>query len=147
MGEIVDGQWQKYSIESGAYIREHLFGTDPRLLKLVQHLSDEQITKLGLGGHDPHKIYAAYKAAVDHRGSPTVVLARTIKGYGLGESGEGRNITHQQKKMNEEELRYFRGRFGIPISDEQIAQAPFYKPSEDSPETICGRSRVVRRVL
>ena len=135
MGEIVDGQWQKYSIESGAYIREHFFGADPRLLKLVQHLSDEQITKLGLGGHDPHKIYAAYRAAVDHRGAPTVVLARTIKGYGLGESGEGRNITHQQKKMNEDELRYFRGRFGIPISDEQIAGAPFYKPPEDSMET------------
>jgi pyruvate dehydrogenase E1 component len=135
MGEIVDGQWQKYSIESGAYIREHFFGADPRLLKLVQHLSDEQIRKLGLGGHDPHKIYAAYKGAVEHRGSPTVVLARTIKGYGLGEGGEGRNITHQQKKMNEEELRYFRGRFGIPISDEQIAEAPFYKPSVDSPET------------
>jgi pyruvate dehydrogenase E1 component len=135
MGEIVDGQWQKYSIESGAYIREHFFGADPRLLKLVQHLSDEQIRKLGLGGHDPHKIYPAYKAAVEHRGSPTVILARTIKGYGLGEGGEGRNITHQQKKMNEEELRYFRGRFGIPISDEQIAEAPFYKPSVDSPET------------
>jgi pyruvate dehydrogenase E1 component len=135
MGEIVDGQWQKYSTESGGYIREHFFGADPRLLKMVQHLSDEQIRKLGLGGHDPLKIYAAYRAAVEHRDSPTVILARTIKGYGLGESGEGRNITHQQKKMNEEELRHFRGRFGIPISDEQIAEAPFYKPPDNSEET------------
>lgn len=135
MGEIVDGQWQKYSTESGGYIREHFFGADPRLTKLVQHLSDEQIWKLGLGGHDPMKIYAAYSAAVAHTGSPTVVLARTIKGYGLGESGEGRNITHQQKKLNEDELRHFRGRFGIPVSDEEIADAPFYKPPEDSQET------------
>jgi pyruvate dehydrogenase E1 component len=135
MSEIVDGQWQKYSTETGAYIREDLFGTDPRLLKLVEHLSDEQIIKLGLGGHDPTKVYAAYKAAVENKGSPTVVLARTIKGYGLGESGEGRNITHQQKKLNEEELRLFRGRFGIPVSDEQIADAPFYKPPDDSAET------------
>lgn len=135
MSETVDGEWQKYSIESGAYIREHLFGTDPRLLDMVKHLSDEQITKLGLGGHDPFKVYAAYDAAVRHRGGPTVVLARTIKGYGLGESGEGKNITHQQKKMNEEELRHFRGRFGIPISDDQIADAPFYRPPDDSVET------------
>ena len=134
MSETVDGEWQKYSIESGAYIREHLFGTDPRLLDMVKHLSDEQITKLGLGGHDPIKVYAAYDAAVRNSGSPTVILARTIKGYGLGESGEGRNITHQQKKMNEEELRHFRGRFGIPISDDEIADAPFYRPADDSVE-------------
>jgi pyruvate dehydrogenase E1 component len=134
MSETVDGEWQKYSIESGAYIREHLFGTDPRLLDMVKHLSDEQITKLGLGGHDPIKVYAAYDAAVRNSGSPTVILARTIKGYGLGESGEGRNITHQQKKMNEEELRHFRGRFGIPISDDEIADAPFYRPTDDSVE-------------
>ena len=135
MSETVDGEWQKYSIESGGYIREHFFGADPRLLDMVRHLSDEQITKLGLGGHDPFKIYAAYDAAVKNQGSPSVILARTIKGYGLGETGEGRNITHQQKKMNEEELRHFRGRFGIPISDDEIAEAPFYKPSDDSPET------------
>jgi pyruvate dehydrogenase E1 component len=134
MGEIVDGQWQKYSTESGGYIREHFFGADPRLLKMVEHLSDDQVAKLNLGGHDPYKIYAAYRAAVEHRGSPTVILARTIKGYGLGEAGEGRNITHQQKKMNEDELRIFRSRFGIPISDEQIAEAPFYKPPDNSPE-------------
>ena len=135
MTETLDGEWQKYSIESGAYIREHFFGTDPRLLEMVRHLSDEQITKLGLGGHDPFKIYAAYQAAVAHKGAPSVVLARTIKGYGLGEAGEGRNITHQQKKMNEEELRHFRGRFGIPISDDEIADAPFYRPPDDSVET------------
>src|SRR5688572_2862821 len=135
MTETLDGEWQKYSIESGAYIREHFFGTDPRLLEMVRHLSDEQIAKLGLGGHDPFKIYAAYQAAVAHKGAPSVVLARTIKGYGLGEAGEGRNITHQQKKMNEEELRHFRGRFGIPISDDEIAEAPFYRPPDDCVET------------
>ena len=135
MNETLDGEWQKYSTESGAYIREHFFGADPRLLDMVRHLSDEQITKLGLGGHDPFKIYAAYDAAVKTQGAPTVVLARTIKGYGLGEAGEGRNITHQQKKMNEEELRHFRGRFGIPISDDEIADAPFYRPPDDSVET------------
>ena len=141
LNEVVDGEWQKYSTESGAYIRERLFGTDPRLLDMVRQLSDEQITKLGLGGHDPFKIYAAYHTAVNHQGAPSVVLARTIKGYGLGEAGEGRNITHQQKKMNEEELRHFRGRFGIPISDEEIAEAPFYRPSDDSMETEYIRER------
>jgi pyruvate dehydrogenase E1 component len=134
MGEIVDGQYQKYAVESGAYVREHFWGSDPRLLEMVKHLSDEQLKKMRLGGHDPRKIYAAYKAAVDHRGSPTVILARTIKGYGLGEAGEGKNITHQQKKMNEDELRAFRTRFGIPISDDEVAQAPFYRPADDSPE-------------
>ena len=134
MGEIVDGQWQKYSAESGAYFREHFFGTDPRLLDMVKHLSDEQLARLRLGGHDPQKVYAAYKAAVEHRGSPTVILARTIKGYGLGEAGEGKNITHQQKKLNEDELRRFRSRFGIPISDEDISEAPFYRPTDDSQE-------------
>jgi pyruvate dehydrogenase E1 component len=134
MGEVVDGQYQKNSVESGAYFREHFFGADPRLLDMVKHLSDEQLHKLRLGGHDPRKVYAAYKAAVEHRGSPTVILAKTIKGYGLGEAGEGRNITHQQKKLNEEELREFRSRFAIPISDEEVAQAPFYRPPEDSVE-------------
>ena len=134
MGEVVDGQYQKNSVESGAYFREHFFGIDPRLLEMVKHLSDEQLHKMRLGGHDPKKVYAAYKAAVAHKGSPTVILAKTIKGYGLGEAGEGRNITHQQKKLNEDELREFRSRFGIPISDEEVAQAPFYKPAEDSLE-------------
>jgi len=134
MGEIVDGQYQKYAVESGAYVREHFWGVDPRLLDMVKHMSDDQLRKLTLGGHDPIKIYNAYKAAVEHKGSPTVVIARTIKGYGLGEAGEGKNITHQQKKMNDEELRAFRTRFGIPVSDADIAKAPFYRPPEDSIE-------------
>jgi pyruvate dehydrogenase E1 component len=134
MEETVDGEWQKYCVESGAYNRSRFFGKDPRLLEMVQHLSDEQIRKLRLGGHDPNKVHAAYKAAVEHKGAPSVILARTIKGYGLGEAGEGRNITHQQKKLNEEELREFRSRFGIPISDEKIAEAPFHNLPEHSPE-------------
>ena len=135
MGEIVDGQYQKYSIESGAYIREHFWGVDPRLLDMVKHLSDDQLKKMTLGGHDPIKVYNAYKAAVEHSGVPTVILARTIKGYGLGEAGEGKNITHQQKKLNEDELRAFRTRFGVPIADSEIGHAPFYRPGEDSVES------------
>lgn len=134
LGEIVDGEYQNLSVRGGAYIREHLFGKHPQLLKLVEHFSDEQLSKLKLGGHDPEKVYAAFKMAMEHRGSPTVILARTIKGYGLGEAGEGKNITHQQKKMNEQELREFRTRFGIPISDEDLDTIPFYKPPEDSAE-------------
>ncbi len=132
MGEVVDGQYQKYTVESGAYLREHFFGTDPRLLEMVKHLSDDQLKKLRLGGHDPVKVYNGYKAAVEHKGQPTVVLVRTIKGYGLGEAGEGKNVTHQQKKLNEADLRTFRARFGIPISDDAIADAPFYRPPDDS---------------
>jgi len=134
MGEISDGQYQKYFVESGAYFRQNFFGTDPRLLKMVEHLSDEQLTRMRLGGHDPIKVYAAYKAAVEHEGSPTIILAKTIKGYGLGEAGEGKNITHQQKKLNDDELRMFRSRFGIPIPDDELHDAPFYRPSDDSPE-------------
>jgi pyruvate dehydrogenase E1 component len=134
MNEAVDGEYQKYVVSDGAYIREHFFGKSPELLKLVEHLSDEQLSRLGRGGHDPEKVYAAYKAAVEHRGSPTVILAKTIKGYGLGEAGEGRNVTHQQKKLNEEELAEFRTRFAIPISDEEVGTAPFYRPDEDSRE-------------
>jgi pyruvate dehydrogenase E1 component len=134
MEETVDGEWQRYSAESGAYIRKHFFGKYPELLKLVEHLSDEQLRKLSRGGHDPEKVYAAYQAAVSHQGSPTVILAKTVKGYGLGEAGEGRNITHQQKKLNEQELAEFRSRFGIPISDDEVAEAPFYKPPEGSKE-------------
>jgi pyruvate dehydrogenase E1 component len=145
MGEIVDGQYQKYAVESGRYVREHFWGAHPALLDMVRQTSDEQLKKLRLGGHDPVKVYAAYAAATEHRGSPTVILARTIKGYGLGEAGEGKNITHQQKKLNEEELKAFRARFGIPISDEDIAQAPFYRPPDDSPEIVYMRER--RRLL
>jgi pyruvate dehydrogenase E1 component len=134
MGEVVDGQFQKYATEDGAYIRKDFFGADPRLLKMVENYSDEQIRTLNRGGHDPAKVYAAYKSAVEHKGQPTVVLAYTVKGYGLGEAGEGKNITHQQKKLNEEELRKFRDKFGIPISDEDVAQAPFHRPPEDSDE-------------
>ncbi len=134
MMEIVDGESQKYSVESGAYIRENFFGKDPRLLELVEDKSDEELEKMKRGGHDPEKVYAAYKAAVEHVGSPTVILAKTVKGYGLGESGEGKNITHQQKKLNEQEMREFRSRFAIPLSDEDVGEMPFYKPDEDTPE-------------
>ncbi|MFN4259684.1 MAG: pyruvate dehydrogenase (acetyl-transferring), homodimeric type [Gemmataceae bacterium] len=135
MGEVVDGEYQKYTVESGAYIREQFFGKYPELLDMVKHLSDEQLRRLRRGGHDPEKVYAAYKAAVERQGAPTVILAKTVKGYGLGEAGEGRNITHQQKKLNEDELKEFRSRFGVPISDDGIADCPFYKPDADSKET------------
>ncbi len=134
MGEVVDGEYQKYNVMPGSYIREHFFGKYPELLEMVSHLSDEKLKKLRRGGHDPEKVYAAYKAAVECKGKPTVILAKTIKGYGLGEVGEGRNTTHQQKKLNEEELREFRSRFGIPVSDDEVAKAPFYRPADDSPE-------------
>lgn len=132
--KMVDGYLQKYLVESGSYIRQHFFGESPELLKLVEDLSDEDLKKLRLGGHDPEKVYAAYHAAVTNEGSPTVILARTIKGYGLGEAGEGKNITHQQKKLNEQEMREFRDRFDIPIPDKKIPEAPFYRPPEDSEE-------------
>src|SRR5712672_1083710 len=141
LGEMVDGESQKLVVESGAYVRQNVFGTDPRLLKMVENVPDEALRTLRQGGHDPRKVYAAYKAAVEHTGSPTVILARTIKGYGLGESGEGRNITHQQKKLNEDELREFRSRFGIPINDDQLADTPFYRPPEESREIQYLRSR------
>ena len=134
MEEIPDGQYQMYSVAQGAYIRKDFFGTDPELEKMVSHLSDEQLEKLRRGGHDPDKVYAAYRAAVEHRGAPSVILAKTIKGYGLGEAGEGRNVTHQQKKLNEVELRHFRSRFGIPVPDSAIMEAPFYRPDPDSEE-------------
>src|SRR5437764_7893697 len=102
---------------------------------MVNHLTDDQLRKMYRGGHDSRKVYAAYKAAVEHKGQPTVILAKTVKGYGLGEAGEGRNITHQQKKLNEKELREFRARFGIPISDEEIAETPFFRPAPNSRET------------
>ena len=134
MGEVVDGQYQKYAVESGAYVREHFWGADPRLLDMVKHLSDEQLKKLTLGGHDPVKVYNAYKRAVETKGQPTVILARTIKGYGVGESGESKNVAHNQKKLNDAELVAFRTRFGIPISDDEVTKTPFYKPKPDSVE-------------
>jgi pyruvate dehydrogenase E1 component len=134
LGEMVDGEYQKLVVETGAYIRQHVFGTDPRLLKMVEDMPDEKLHALRQGGHDPKKVHAAYQAAVEHRGSPTVILARTIKGYGLGEAGEGRNVTHQQKKVDEETIREFLERFGLSFREDQIAEVPFYRPPEDSPE-------------
>ena len=141
MGETVDGQYQKYAVESGAYLREHFWGADPRLLAMVRDLSDDQLKSLTLGGHDPVKVNTAFKAAVEHQGAPTVILARTIKGYGLGEAGEAKNITHQQKKLNEDELRAVRTRFHIPVPEEAIGEAPFYRPPENSPEMTYLRER------
>lgn len=141
MGEVTDGDRQKYAVESGEYIRNHFFGSDPRLLKMVEHYSDERLQRLRLGGHDPEKIFAAFKIAVETKDAPTVIIARTIKGYGLGEAGEGKNVTHQQKKLNEDELKEFRTRFNIPISDEDVADAPFYRPEDDSPEMVYLRER------
>jgi len=141
MEEAVDGEYQKYTVSPGAYIREHFFGKYPELLELVSHLSDERLEKIRRGGHDPEKVFAAYKAAVQSQGKPTVILAKTVKGYGLGEAGEGRNVSHQQKKLNEAELREFRTRFGIPISDDDVAKAPFYRPAEGSPEITYLRER------
>ena len=134
MDEVVDGQFQKYTVSGGDYIRKDFFGTDERLLEIVSRYSDSQLQKLNRGGHDPAKVYAAYKNAIENKGSPSVILAHTIKGYGLGEAGEGKNITHSQKKLNEQELREFRSRFGIPISDEDVAETPFYRPSPESEE-------------
>ena len=134
MGEIVDGEYQKYAVEPGAYVRKHFWGADPRLLEMVKHVSDEQLKKLTLGGHDLGKVYNAYKRATECKGMPSVVLARTIKGYGLGEAGEGKNVTHQQKHLNDDELKTFRTRFGIPISDDEVSNAPFYRPPENSAE-------------
>jgi pyruvate dehydrogenase E1 component len=135
MGEVVDGQYQKYTGMPGSYIREHFFGKYPELLELVKNYSDERLEKMRRGGHDPEKVYAAYKMATDlNNGLPTVILAKTVKGYGLGEAGEGRNVAHNQKKLNEAELLEFRTRFGIPISDAEVGKAPFYKPPASSQE-------------
>jgi len=134
MEEAVDGDYQNYKVRGGAYTREHFFGKYPELEQMVANLTDDEIWHLNRGGHDPQKIYAAYHAAVNHEGQPTVILAKTVKGYGMGEAGEGQNITHQQKKMGENALRVFRDRYRIPIPDEKIVEAPFYKPADDSPE-------------
>jgi len=134
LNQSVDGDFLKYIVEGGAYFREKFWKSDKNLSKLVEHLSDEELENLRVGGHDPSKVYAAYHQAVNHKEQPTVILAQTIKGYGLGEAGEGRNITHQQKKLNEEELLHFKSHFNIPISDKDCINAPFYKPDEDSEE-------------
>ncbi len=141
MEETPDGQFQKYVVSSGDYIRKDFFGRSEKLLKMVEDYSDEQIAKLTRGGHDPRKVYNAYQQAVNYNKGPVVILAQTIKGYGLGEAGEGRNITHQQKKLNEQELLHFRSRFGIPLSDEEAKKAPFFRPAEDSEEMQYLRKR------
>jgi pyruvate dehydrogenase E1 component len=134
MEEAVDGQYQVYKSRDGAFVREHFFGAYPELAQRVAHMSDDEIWALNRGGHDPQKVYAAYAAAVRHRGQPTVILAKTIKGYGMGAAGEGQNITHQQKKMTDASLLKFRDRFKLPFSDEQARAASFYRPADDSPE-------------
>jgi pyruvate dehydrogenase E1 component len=141
MTEVPDGQYQKYSVSGGDYIRRDFFGVDPKLARLVDDVPDEDLARLRRGGHDPVKVHAAYAAAVQSEGRPTVILAKTIKGYGLGEAGEGRNVTHQQKKLNEQELRHFRDRFEIPIDDDRLAEAPFYRPEPDSDEARYLRER------
>jgi len=134
MEECVDGDYQAYKAKGGAYTREHFFGKYPELADMVANMSDEDIWRLNRGGHDPIKVYTAFAAAMRHKGQPTVILAKTVKGYGMGVAGEGMNITHSQKKMGEANLKAFRDRFNIPISDDQIGAAPFYKPPPDSPE-------------
>jgi pyruvate dehydrogenase E1 component len=134
MEECVDGQYQDFKSKNGAYVREHFFGAYPELLELVADMTDEDIWNLNRGGHDPVKVYAAYHAAVNHTGQPTVILAKTVKGYGMGEAGEGQNITHQQKKMAEDALRVFRDRFGLSIPDDRLLDYPYQKPADDSPE-------------
>jgi pyruvate dehydrogenase E1 component len=141
MGEVVDGQYQKYTSMPGSYIREHFFGKYPELLDLVANYSDDKLETLRRGGHDPEKVFAAYQQAVNSNGRPTVVLAKTIKGYGLGEAGEGKNIAHNKKKIAQDTAREFRTRFGIPIADEEVAKFPFYKPPEDSMEMRYLRER------
>ncbi len=134
MDECVDGEYQSYKAKDGAFVREKFFGEYPELAKMVENLSDDEIWHLNRGGHDSQKVYAAYAKATAHRGSPTVILAKTIKGFGMGEAGEAMNITHQQKKMNTEQIRIFRDRFSIPIPDDQLESLPFYRPADDSPE-------------
>ncbi|MEZ0231846.1 MAG: pyruvate dehydrogenase (acetyl-transferring), homodimeric type [Methylophilaceae bacterium] len=134
MEECVDGEYQNFKAKGGAYTREHFFGKYPELKEMVAAMSDEDIWRLNRGGHDPHKVYAAYAAAVAHKGQPTVILAKTVKGYGMGLAGEGQNITHQQKSMDFESLKAFRDRFDIPVSDEDVENLAFYRPAEDSPE-------------
>ncbi len=141
MEEVVDGEYQALKAFNGAYVREHFFGKYPELKQLVASMSDDDIWRLNRGGHDPHKVFAAYAQAMAHTGQPTVILCKTVKGYGMGESGEGRMMTHSQKKLGEDALRQFRDRFNIPISDADLASAPFYRPPEDSPEMKYLRGR------
>ncbi len=141
MNDTLDGEFQKFSVAGGAYIREHFFGPDPRLRRMVEHLSDDDLSKLRRGGHDYRKVYAAYKAATEHSGAPTVILAKTVKGWTLGPGVEARNITHQAKKLNEAELRIFRDRLELPIPDATLKDAPYYHPGPDSEEAQYLRER------
>jgi pyruvate dehydrogenase E1 component len=141
MMECVDGEYQGYKAKGGAFTREHFFGKYPETAAMVANMSDEEIWWLNRGGHDPNKVYAAYAAAMNHKGQPTVILAKTVKGYGMGEAGEGLNPTHQQKKMGEEALKAFRDRFSIPIGDDKIGEAPFYRPPDTSKEVQYLRAR------
>ncbi len=134
MEECVDGEYQNFKQKGGAYTREHFFGKYPELKEMVAAMSDSDIWRLNRGGHDPHKVYAAYHAAVNHKGQPTVILAKTVKGYGMGDAGEGQNTTHQQKSMDIESLKVFRDRFDLPLTDEQVEKLSYYKPAADSPE-------------
>jgi pyruvate dehydrogenase E1 component len=136
MNEVVDGEYQNYKAKGGAYTREHFFGAYPELQSMVERLSDDDIMRLNRGGHDPFKVYAAYHAAVHHKGEPTVILAKTVKGYGMGDAGEAENDTHQVKKLSLDELKHFRDRFDIPLSDKELEGVPFYRPPEDSPEMV-----------
>jgi len=141
MEETVDGEYQNFKAKGGAYTREHFFGKYPETAELVANMSDGDIWRLNRGGHDPYKMYAAYKRATETKGRPTVILAKTVKGYGMGEAGEGKNIAHQVKKMDVEAVRHFRDRFNIPVSDDQLKDIPYYKPADDSPEIQYLKSR------
>jgi pyruvate dehydrogenase E1 component len=134
MMETLDGDYQAFKANDGAYVRKHFFGRDPRTLEMVAHMSDDEIFALKRGGHDPKKVYAAYHSAVNHKGQPTVLLIKTVKGFGMGKSGEGKNNVHQTKKLTDEDIKIFRDRFNIPIPDSQLAELPFYKPADDTPE-------------
>ena len=145
MNETVDGEYQSFKAKGGGYVREKLFGQDEELLQMVENLSDEDIYRLNRGGHDPYKVYAAYHAAVNHKGQPTVILAKTIKGYGMGDAGESENDTHQVKKLNLDELKAFRDRFDIPLTDSELEEIPYYRPAEDAPEMVYFKEK--RRAL
>ena len=134
MMDTLDGDYQSFKANDGAYVRKHFFGRDPRTLEMVAHMSDDEIWALKRGGHDPKKVYAAYHSAVNHKDQPTVLLIKTVKGYGMGKSGEGKNNVHQTKKLTDEDIKIFRDRFNIPVPDSQIADIPFYKPADDTPE-------------
>ncbi|MBI4207496.1 MAG: pyruvate dehydrogenase (acetyl-transferring), homodimeric type, partial [Betaproteobacteria bacterium] len=149
MEECVDGEYQAFKAHDGAFVRKHFFGKYPELADMVANMSDDDIWRLNRGGHDPHKIYAAYAAAMKHKDQPTVILAKTVKGYGMGEAGEGQNITHQQKKMGTSSIKAFRDRFDVPIPDDKLEEVPFFKPPADSPEMkyLMGRVKAMGGLL